>query len=69
MARLPIGTIFFSVVILLVTTHANADLDEALVFYLDFDNVTKVWTILRDLRVLESNTLFCSIDCESVHLS
>ena len=68
MARFPIGTIFFSVVILLVTTHANADLDEALVFYLDFDNVTKVWTILRDLRVLESNTLFCSIDCQSVHL-
>ena len=30
---------------------------------------TKVWTILRNLRVLESNTLFRSIDCESVHLS
>ena len=28
MTRLSIGTIFFSAVILLVTTHANAGLDE-----------------------------------------
>ena len=41
MARLSIGTIFFSAVILLVTTHLNAGLDEDLVFYLDFDNVKK----------------------------
>ena len=41
MTRLSIGTIFFSAVILLVTTHVNAGLDEDLVFYLDFDNVKK----------------------------
>ncbi|MDD9975736.1 MAG: hypothetical protein OXU27_17125 [Candidatus Poribacteria bacterium] len=41
MARLSIGTIFFSAVILLVTTHVNAGLDEELVFYLNFDNVKK----------------------------
>ena len=39
MARLTIGTIFFTAVILLVTTHVNAGLDEDLVFYLNFDNV------------------------------
>ena len=39
MTRLSIGTIFFSAVILLVTTDVNAGLDEDLVFYLTFDDI------------------------------
>lgn len=39
MTRLSISPIFFSAVILLATTYANAGLDEGLVFYLNFDNV------------------------------
>ena len=39
MTRLSISTIFFSAVILLAMTDANASLDERLVFYLNFDNV------------------------------
>lgn len=39
MARLSIGTIFFSTVLLLVASYANAGLDEGLVFYLSFDNI------------------------------
>ncbi len=39
MTRLSISTIFFSAVILLAMTDANAGLDEGLVFYLNFDNV------------------------------
>ncbi|MDE0684910.1 MAG: LamG domain-containing protein [Candidatus Poribacteria bacterium] len=39
MTRLSISTIFFSAVILLAMTDANAGLDEGLVFYFNFDNV------------------------------
>jgi hypothetical protein len=39
MIRSSIGAIFFSAVILLVSTSSNAGLNEGLVFYLTFDNI------------------------------
>ena len=40
MIHLFVSAVFSSILILLVATSANAGLDEGLVFYLSFDNIT-----------------------------
>ena len=74
MTRLSIGTIFFSAVILLVTTYANAGLDEGLVFYLDFDNV-KGQTIVDtsgnglDAEIIENTKIVKGKYGDAIHIT
>ncbi len=74
MTRLSIWTIFFSVVILLATTYANAGLDGRLVFYLSFDN-TKGQTIGDtssnglDAEIIENAKIVKGKYGEAIHIT
>ena len=74
MARLTIGTIFFTAVILLVPTHVNAGLDEDLVFYLNFDNV-KGQTIVDtsgnglDAEIIENTKIVKGKYGDAIHIT
>ena len=74
MARLIIGTIFFTTVILLVTTHVNANLDEDLVFYFNFDNF-KGQTIVDtsgnglDAEIIENTEIVKGKYGDAIHIT
>ena len=74
MTRLSISVIFSGVVILLVAAHANAGLDENLVFYLSFDDV-KGQTIIDksgnglDAEIIENTKIVKGKYGDAIHIT
>ena len=74
MTRLSISVIFSGVVILLVAAHANAGLDENLVFYFNFDDV-KGQTIIDtsgnglDAEIIENTKIVKGKYGDAIHIT